>query len=306
MHLPSPESKATESKGNSDESAGLPRPFERFTLLRRIARGGMGEVYLATAGGIEGAERPVVIKIIRKDHDTDSSFLARFLDEARIQSQLYHPGVAQILEAATDVAGKPYVAVEYVEGHNLGDVRARAAQLGVRVEWPEAVALALCVADALAHVHERTDAAGKPLDIVHRDLSPQNVRVGYGGDVKLIDFGTARGENRRCHTVAGVVFAKPGYVAPEVANNTPGGVPADLYAFGVMLWELVAGRRFLVGEPSAHLAAVGAGQKSLTPIAQSVGAPLELDMVLARLTALRIEDRYASARQATADVVRLL
>jgi serine/threonine protein kinase len=306
MHASPQESKATESKGNLDENAGLPRAFERFTLLRRIARGGMGEVFLATASGIEGAERPVVIKIIRKDHDADSSFLARFLDEARIQSQLHHPGVAQILEAATDSAGKPYVVVEYVEGHNLGDVRARAAQLGVRIEWPEAVALALTVADALAHVHERTDAEGRPLDIVHRDLSPQNVMVGYGGDVKLIDFGTARGENRRCHTVAGVVFAKPGYVAPEVANNTPGGVPADLYAFGVMLWEILAGRRFLVGEPSAHLAAVGAGQKSLTPLAQSIGAPLELDVVLARLTALHIEDRFASSRQAMAELVRVL
>ena len=306
MHASPQESNASESKGNSDETAGLPRSFERFTLLRRIARGGMGEVFLATAGGIEGAERPVVIKIIRKDHDTDSSFLARFLDEARIQSQLHHPGVAQILEASTDSAGKPYVVVEYVEGKNLGDVRGRAAQLGVRVEWPEAVAMALTMGEALAHVHERTDAEGRPLDIVHRDLSPQNVMIGYGGDIKLIDFGTARGENRRCHTVSGIVFAKPGYVAPEVANNTPGGVPADLYAFGVMLWELCAGRRFLVGEPSAHLAAVGAGKKSLIPLAASVGAPLELDMVLARLTAQRIEDRYPSARQATADLARLL
>ena len=306
MHASSSEPKAMESKVNLDETAGLPRVFERFTLLRRIARGGMGEVFLATAGGIEGAERPVVIKIIRKDHDTDSSFLARFLDEARIQSQLHHPGVAQILEASTDSGGKPYVVVEYVEGRNLGDVRSRAAQLGVRIEWPEAIALALTMGDALAHVHERTDADGKPLDIVHRDLSPQNVMVGYGGDVKLIDFGTARGENRRCHTVAGVVFAKPGYVAPEVANNTPGGIPADLYAFGVMLWELIAGRRFLVGEASAHLAAVGAGKKSLTPLAQAVGAPLELDVALARLTAQRIEDRYTSARQATADLVRIL
>jgi serine/threonine protein kinase len=306
MHASSQEPKAMESKGITDDTAGLPRSFERFTLLRRIARGGMGEVFLATSGGIEGAERPVVIKIIRKDHDTDSSFLARFLDEARIQSQLHHPGVAQILEASTDSGGKPYVVVEYVEGRNLGDVRARAAQLGVRIEWAEAVALALTMGDALAHVHERTDAEGRPLDIVHRDLSPQNVMIGYGGDVKLIDFGTARGENRRCHTVSGVVFAKPGYVAPEVANNTPGGVPADLYAFGVMLWEMIAGRRFLVGEPSAHLAAVGAGKKSLTPLAASVGAPLELDVALARLTALRIEDRYTSARQATADLVRIL
>ena len=301
------EVKSTESNENTDDSqAGLPRPFERFKLLRRIARGGMGEVYLATAGGIEGAERPVVIKIIRRDHDTDSSFLARFLDEARIQSQLHHPGVAQILEASTDASGKPYVVVEYVEGRNLSDVRSRAAHLGVRIEWPEAIALAITIGDALAHVHERTDADGRPLEIVHRDLSPQNVMVGYGGDLKLIDFGTARGENRRCHTISGVVFAKPGYVAPEVANNTPGGAPADLYAFGVILWELLVGRRFLVGEPAVHLAAVGAGKKSPTPIAQAIGASPELDAIIQRLTAPRIEERYARARQATADLVRVL
>ncbi len=301
------ESNQLESKENTAvPRSGLPRSFERFKLLRRIARGGMGEVYLATSGGIEGAERPVVIKIIRPDHDTDSSFLARFLDEARIQAQLHHPGVAQILEASTDQGGKPYVVVEYVEGKNLSDVRSRAATLGVRIDWPEALALAIGIGDALAHVHERTDAEGRPLDIVHRDLSPQNVMLGYGGDVKLIDFGTARGENRRCHTIAGVVFAKPGYVAPEVANNTPGGVPADLYAFGVILWELCAGRRFLVGEPSAHLAAVGAGKKSPTPVAQAVGAPADLDRVIERLTAVRVEDRYQSARHVVADLVRLL
>jgi serine/threonine-protein kinase len=307
MQPSSEELKSLESQeNNTSGGTGLPRSFERFKLLRRIARGGMGEVYLATSGGIEGAERPVVIKTIRPDHDTDSSFLARFLDEARIQSQLHHPGVAQILEAATDANDKPYVVVEYVEGKNLSDVRGRAATLGVRIEWPEALAFAITVGDALAHVHERTDAEGRPLDIVHRDLSPQNVMLGYGGDVKLIDFGTARGENRRCHTIAGVVFAKPGYVAPEVANNTPGGVPADLYAFGVMLWELCAGRRFLVGEPSAHLAAVGAGKKSPTPVAQAIGAPAELDRVIEKLTAVRIEDRYSSARHAVAELVRLM
>ena len=230
----------------------LPRMLGRRILLKLVARGGMGDVYLAATTGIEGAERPCIVKTVRRDHIHDGSFLARFLDEARVQAQLQHPGVAQVLEAATDENGEPFTVVEYVEGRSLGDVRQRAMQIGVRdrrgptrspsrSRWPQ----------ALAHVHERPGADGTPLGIVHRDLSPQNVMVGYAGEVKLIDFGTARGHNRRCHTVAGVVFAKPGYVAPEVARQQVGDGRIDVYALGVMLWELCAGRRFLDGRPAA-------------------------------------------------------
>jgi len=307
--MDAPETIGNDSKSQENTACdqdALPRRFERYTLLKRIARGGMGEVYLATAGGIEGAERPCVVKTIRREHEEDRSFLARFLDEARIQSQLQHPGVAQIVEATNDVSGKPYVVVEFIEGRNLGDVRARAGQLGMRMGWPESIAVSIVMADALAHVHERTDASGKPLDIVHRDLSPQNVMVSYAGDVKLIDFGTARGLNRRCQTIAGIVFAKPGYVAPEVANNTPGGVPADLYALGVMLWEMLAGRRFLAGDASQHMAMVAAGKRNPSELSALIGAPKELDALVAKLTAVRLEDRYSSARQAMNDLVRLL
>ena len=305
---------AREAIGNDTKSQentvcdgdALPRRFERYTLLKRIARGGMGEVYLATAGGIEGAERPCVVKTIRREHEEDRSFLARFLDEARIQAQLQHPGIAQVLEATNDCAGKPYVVVEFIEGRNLGDVRARAGQLGMRMGWAESLAVSIVMTDALAHVHERTDANGKPLDIVHRDLSPQNVMISYAGDVKLIDFGTARGQNRRCQTISGIVFAKPGYVAPEVANNTPGGVPADLYALGIMLWEMLAGRRFLAGDPAQHMALVAAGKRNPSELAALIGAPKELDALVAKLTAVSVEERYGSARQVMNDLVRLL
>jgi serine/threonine-protein kinase len=283
-----------------------PCQFGRLTLLKPIARGGMGEVFLATTGGIEGAERPCVVKIIRREHAKDKSFLARFFDEARIQAQLQHPGVAQILEAATDPSGKPFVVMEYIEGRNLGEVRQRATQLRSQISWADSVAVAVCVAEALMHIHERTDAAGLPLSIVHRDLSPQNIMVGYGGELKLIDFGTARGENRRCHTVSGVVFAKPGYVAPEVANNTPGGPPSDLYALGIMLWELIAGRRFLSGEPTTHLSEVAAGRRVPGSLALSMSVPLEIDTIISRLTAHNVKDRYQTAREALRDLLRTL
>jgi serine/threonine-protein kinase len=283
-----------------------PCQFGRLTLLKPIARGGMGEVFLATTGGIEGAERPCVVKIIRREHAKDKSFLARFFDEARIQAQLQHPGVAQILEAATDPSGKPFVVMEYIEGRNLGEVRQRATQLRSQISWADSVAVAVCVAEALMHIHERTDAAGLPLSIVHRDLSPQNIMVGYGGELKLIDFGTARGENRRCHTVSGVVFAKPGYVAPEVANNCPGGPQSDLYALGVMLWELIAGRRFLSGDPTTHLSEVAAGRRMPGSLALSISVPLEIDTIISRLTAHDLKDRYTTAREALRDLLRTL
>jgi serine/threonine-protein kinase len=284
----------------------LPRVFGRLLLLKLLARGGMGDVYLAASTGIEGAERACVVKTIRRDHIHDGSFLARFLDEARVQSQLNHPGVAQVLEASTDENGEPFTVVEYVEGRSLADIRQRAIQLGCRVGWAEAVAVAIEMSQALAHVHERSGADGSPLGIVHRDLSPQNVMVGYAGEVKLIDFGTARGHNRKCHTVAGVVFAKPGYVAPEVARQQVGDGRIDLYALGIMLWELCKGARFLTGDAQKHLEDAAAGKIVVPKLAESVGAPPLLDEIIDKLTKNDPDERYASAGLAVVDLARLL
>src|SRR5215469_17845752 len=111
------------SRLSSVDPLELPRMLGRRILLRLVARGGMGDVYLGATTGIEGAERPCIVKTVRRDHIHDGSFLARFLDEARVQAQLQHPGVAQVLEAATDEQGEPYTVVEYVEGRSLSDVR---------------------------------------------------------------------------------------------------------------------------------------------------------------------------------------
>jgi serine/threonine protein kinase len=294
------------SKPDGGGTHPLPRIFGRLLLLKLMARGGMGDVYLAATTGIEGAERACVVKTVRRDHIHDGSFLARFLDEARVQAQLNHPGVAQVLEAATDENGEPFTVVEYVEGRSLADLRQRAVQLGAKIGWADAVAIAVEMAQALHHVHGRAGASGQPLGIVHRDLSPQNVMVGYAGEVKLIDFGTARGQNRRCHTVAGVVFAKPGYVAPEVARQQVGDGRIDIYALGIMLWELCKSGRFLTGDPQKHLEATANGETHVPPIAAKCGAPPELDEVIARLTANDPDARYANGAEAASELARLL
>ena len=288
------------------QSIPLPRIFGRLLLLKLLARGGMGDVYLAATTGIEGAERPIVVKSVRRDHIHDGSFLARFLDEARVQSQLNHPGVAQILEASTDENGEPYTVVEHVEGRSLADVRHRAVQVGARIGWPEAIAITIEMGQALAHVHERAGSDGTALGIVHRDLSPQNVMVGFAGEVKLIDFGTARGHNRRCHTVAGVVFAKPGYVAPEVARQQVGDGRIDVYAMGVMLWELCAGKRLLAGDAQKHLEEVAAAKFTIPRLSETRGIPAELDDIIQKLCSNEPDDRYASASQAAMELARVL
>jgi eukaryotic-like serine/threonine-protein kinase len=302
---------AAEEMGKAGFSSGniaipLPRAFGRLLLLRLLARGGMGDVYLAATTGIEGAERPCVVKTVRRDHIHDGSFLARFLDEARVQAQLNHPGVAQVIEASSDENGEPYTVVEYVVGRSLADVRQRAIQLGSRIEWAEAVAIGVELGQALAHVHERSGSDGTPLGIVHRDLSPQNVMVGYAGELKLIDFGTARGQNRKCHTVAGVVFAKPGYVAPEVARQEVGDGRIDVYAMGVMLWELCAGKRLLAGDPQKHLEEVAQGRFTVPALPKTRGVPPELDAILQRLVANDPDERYLSAGHAAKDLAKLL
>ncbi|MCC7541627.1 MAG: serine/threonine protein kinase, partial [Deltaproteobacteria bacterium] len=283
----------------------LPRPFGPYVLLSRLARGGMGEVFVAMRGDIEGAERLVVVKTVRPDLVSDPDFVARFLDEGRILCQLQHSSIAQVHEVARtrdDARGGAetvFVAMEHVEGKTLAQVVARAHERGIYVPVPAALGAIGAVLEGLDHAHRRIGLDGKSLGLIHRDVSPQNIVVSYEGDTKVIDFGTAKANVRRLRTTQGFVLGKPGYLAPEQARS-PVKVDArsDLFAVGVVLWETLAGTRFARGESDDHVKRLAEGSFEVRSLAGNVpGVTARLDAVLQKALADDPDRRFQDAQE---------
>lgn len=224
----------------------------RFKILRRLAVGGMAEVYLASETLGEGIDRVVVLKTLLKDKRDDEEFVTMFFDEARLLSHLCHPNVVQVFATGTH-GPDSYMAVEYVRGASLRDLLAAATHTP-RGALDEAVAVSIGItlAETLAYVHDALDEEGRPLNIVHRDLTPANVMLSYDGAVKLIDFGIAQGEDRVYETTAGVLKGTCGYMAPEqLQMQQDMDRRADIFAFGVMMYEATTGTHpFTVKNPA--------------------------------------------------------
>ncbi len=216
----------------------------RYRLVRTLGSGGMAHLYEAVAEGEHGFERRVAIKRILPELLGDEAAHRMFLDEARIAARLHHGGIVQVLDFGM-VDGQPFMVMEFVDGIDA----ARAERLGRARGRPLPVGVVLHVgaevAAALRHAHELRGEGGEPRPVVHRDVSPHNVLLSWGGDVKLADFGIAKAAGRQERTATGLVKGKPGYMAPEQAAADEVGPPADIYALGASLHGL------LVGEPPA-------------------------------------------------------
>jgi serine/threonine-protein kinase len=225
-------------------SSFVPCSFGRYQLLQRIAIGGMAEIFRARQTGVHGFEKILVIKRILPHLAADPEFLAMFVDEAKLQCALQHPKIVQVLEFG-EVAGQYYIALEHVDGMDaLGLLRGcahRRQRLPVRL----AVHVACEILDALDYAHSKHGPDGAPLGIVHRDVSPSNVFISRRGDVKLGDFGIARAteKQRQSKTQAGTLKGKYGYMAPEQVVGAPVDGRADLFAVGIVLSEMLMGRR---------------------------------------------------------------
>ncbi|MCY1036900.1 protein kinase [Corallococcus sp. BB11-1] len=218
--------------------------FGRYAVLRRLAVGGMGEIFLARQVGVSGFERPVILKSLLPDLLEQEGSVEMFLDEARVAAHLNHPNVVSLYEVGA-WQGTFYIAMEYIEGENLGRLARAAQRVGTSLPHRVCAQLIRDAALGLDHAHHARDSQGASLELVHRDISPQNIMVRLDGVTKVVDFGVAKATIRASRTRTGVLKGKLRYMSPEQVRNEPVAGSSDQFALGVVLWELCTRRPFI-------------------------------------------------------------
>ncbi|HEX9243099.1 MAG TPA: serine/threonine-protein kinase [Anaeromyxobacter sp.] len=282
------------------------RGFGKYRLLEPIASGGMADVWRAEVTGAAGVVKEVALKLVRGEHAERSDFVRMFVEEARLASRLGHANVVQVFEF-DQIDGRYYIAMELVRGRHLGHVADRAREIGVRFGVPRVLQVGVDVARGLAHAH-RLSEAGRPLGVVHRDVSPHNVLLSFEGEVKLTDFGIARAMDRAGLSAPGTIKGKAAFMAPEQARGD--GVVdarADVFSLGVILWELCTGRRlFARDSDQATLEAVKAGEPVTPPSSWNEEVPPALDRAILAALEHEATRRTASAHELGAALSTIL
>jgi len=225
----------------------FPSQLGTYELLRPLAQGGMADIYLARRLGPGQFEREVAVKVLNRQRAAEAEACAMFLDEARVVAMLHHHNIASVLDVDV-VDGQHYLAMEYVDGADLREVVGTAQRHGKQLPLEAAVAIVCAAAAGLDHAHRRCAPDGRPLKLVHRDVSLSNVMVGHDGAVKVIDFGIASTTIASVHTSPGVVRGKASYMSPEQCLGDRVDHRSDVFALGVVLYELTTGARCFHGK----------------------------------------------------------
>ena len=218
----------------------------RYEVISHLATGGMAQIYLARQTGLGSFERHVVLKTILRERAADQRFVTMFLDEAKLAATLNHQNVAQVYEV-DHADGAYFMAMEYVHGENTRAILETTIRRGWTIPLELAVMIISGAAAGLHHAHERRGKNGQPLHIVHRDVSPANIMVGYDGSIKVLDFGIAKAEERATKTIGGTIKGKYGYMSPEQCKGKPIDRRSDIFALGIVLYELSTLRRAFKG-----------------------------------------------------------
>ncbi|HEY1099184.1 MAG TPA: serine/threonine-protein kinase, partial [Myxococcota bacterium] len=275
-------------------SLKLPAPFGKYLLTELIAVGGMAEVYRAKIFGASGFEKEMVVKRILPRYAQNPSFVQMLIDEAKIAVSLSHGNIVPIYELG-ELEGSYYIAMEFVEGRTILDVLKDAHGKRQPIGWTHCFGIAAEVCDGLAYAHTRTDGAGRPLGLVHRDINPRNIVITGGGEVKILDFGIARASTKRHQTASGVIKGTPGYMSPEQMYGQAIDQRSDLFCVGIMLFELITLRRLFPVWDVAEMRLVYEAGPVPVPSTLMPGLPPAVDEVIMKALAPRLDDRYASA-----------
>jgi serine/threonine protein kinase len=272
----------------------------KYHLIAELARGGMGNVYLAALCGPGGFNKLLVLKELKPELSDDETYVAMFLEEARLAARLVHPNIVQTNEVSSEDK-RHYMTMEYLDGRSLSRVVRRFAREG---GFPIGAQLRI-IGDALLglhYAHELRGFDGEPLGIVHRDVSPLNLMVTFDGQAKLLDFGIAKAVDSSLETKAGVLKGRIAYMAPEQACSSKIDRRADIYSMGVLLWEAAAGRRLWPGMSEVEILSrvLREGAPRLREVLPD--APQALDAICARAMARDCEDRYATAAELLEDL----
>jgi serine/threonine-protein kinase len=279
--------------------------FGKYVLLDRLAVGGMAEIFLARQEGMEGFEKTVVIKRIRPHLSKQKSFVDMFLDEARLAAQLTHPNIVQIHELG-QVGDSYFIAMEYVFGRDMARIIPKAERMGIAFPHVYALKIASEVCEGLYYAHQRTDAWGNPLHIVHRDVTPENVFVSFDGAVKILDFGIAKARGQTGQTTVGEIKGKASYMSPEQALGMPLDCRSDIFSLGVVLYEWLTGFRLFTGDSEvAVLRSVSEG-KIYGPSYFKPDIPPAVEEVVMRALEKDREKRYPTAWDMQRDLDRVL
>jgi serine/threonine protein kinase len=280
-------------------------PQQRYRVIEKIAAGGMAEVFRAESAGLEGFKKTVAIKRVLPHLSQKKQFIGMFLDEARLSASLSHSNVVQVFDIG--VGDETYfIVMEYVDGANLKAVIEHRKQLGKPLPVEAACLIALRTCEGLSYAHEAQDALGQPLGIVHRDVSPPNVLITRHGEVKVVDFGLAKANSQLESSEPGIIKGKFSYLSPEAALGEEVDHRTDIFATGIMLWEMITGQRLFMGD--TDLGTVRLVQAArVPPLSQYVKEiPAALEQIIGHSLARDPKTRYQSAKEFGRDLNRVL
>jgi TonB family protein len=291
------------AKEEPEDTSGI--RFGQYGLMEKIATGGMAEVWKARMRGVEGFQKIVAIKKILPHLSDNEEFVTMFVDEAKLAAQLSHNNIIHIYDLGK-IANSYYIAMEYIDGHDLKTILKRGAERGQPVPVEIALFITSKIASALDYAHGKRDFNEQDLELVHRDVSPQNVLISHEGDIKLCDFGIAKAASKASHTQAGALKGKLQYMSPEQAWGKKVDRRSDIFALSAVLFEMLAGRKLFAGESEISILEQVREARVTPPSEINDEVTPEIDSIVLKALQKNPEDRYQTAGEMAKDLDSIL